>query len=498
MFEVVVSRFRAYRVDWIPDILSKSSEPWLVDDLSSLEICFVGACAHVDAVFRERLKKTLASYRLSAFSNREPYIDHVFETTFGRDSIEGHFSAMTHYKKYDFLSQLCRTSSVSMIKLFIDMGIDVNGGDWTYNLLGQAAAGGNIDVVCMLLKAGAHSSSALEYFLYGSGHLSDAVFKRLLEMLVEHARPASFAEIQDPLLAVFQSSRALHLHPKAPEILLKRQVFTDESFGKGADRVSNMYSYMYQAIFARAAVLVDLLLQNGAQFHAQTSDLYTHSGARLGSFTWITLSVMCGAASCADVLIQHGADVTALDGAGRSAVQLARANALVSHPRILKVEFSLSISDEDDAETLAVVERAFNLKFQGSTSLEHYAESIKALTPQPSAPHGPESALRKTLAKVLGIALTPTQMRLLHDRLRGLLSETQKIWSLSFYKALLMRFLYVSSYAILLAVEVNTFIKGHKRIPVPSRFLLSAFALLILALVWGSSQMGISWGPITA
>ena len=44
---------------------------------------------------------------------------------------------------------------------------------------------------------------------------------------------------------------------------------------------------------------------------------------------YIDFLVMCGAASCTDVLIQHVADITALDGAGVSAVPLAKKNVIL-------------------------------------------------------------------------------------------------------------------------------------------------------------------------
>lgn len=145
-----------------------------------------------------------------------------------------------------------------------------------------------------------------------------------------------------------------------------------------------------------------------------------------------------------------------------------------------------------------MVQRAFNLKFQDSTSLKDYDERSNELTLQ-SLPQqqGPMSTLRKLLAKFLGIALSPTQISLLHNRLGRLHRDIQKIWSLSFYETLLMRTIYVSSYALLLALEIHAFVKGHKRIPMPSRSSLSAAALLTLALVWGSSQIRFSWSSIT-
>lgn len=302
---------RACRIDWIPDFLFKSSEAWLVDDLSSLDICLIGTMAHADAMFRDWIKKEVASYRSPALLGQIPFANNLFETTFGKASIEGHFRTLGRHEISKFLSLCCRTGPVSMMKFFIDIGVDVDGGDWHEYLLGHAAAVGNMEIVRMLLEAGANSSFALREFLNYSDHLSDARFKRHLKMLVENARPASFTIIQDPLLAIIKSERALHFHPKAREILLNRKIFAKEGFGRGANQDHIEWSYMYQAIRRKDTSLVELLIHNGA--HANTHISQFLRSPRFETCTWITFSVMLGAASCADVLIQHGADVIAPD-----------------------------------------------------------------------------------------------------------------------------------------------------------------------------------------
>lgn len=487
------------RIDWIPEFLITSSEPWLVDDFSSLDIFLIGASAQVDAVFRGRLKKELFSYRSPVLANGVASIDDLFETTFGTASIESHFHTLDKRPMYGVSSLVSRTGSTSMMKLFIDMGIDVNGTHVRNNLLGCAAAGGNTDVICMLLEAGAKSSLAVESFLHFSHDLSDASFRLTLEMLVDNAKPASFDPHNDPLLAVFTSRRARKLCPKAPEMLLNRKIFTDAGFGRGADRANLYrynYSYMYQAISNRNPFAVDLLLQNGAQANARVSELFDCRWCWFESYTWMTFAVMRGAASCTDVLIQHGADVAASDGAGRSAAQLAKVNASASHP--CPIDHNNWIRKVSAEETLAVVERAFKLKFPGTRSLEDHLKLSDEHNLRPSPqPEYPVPVLRNTFGKALELVLTPAQTESLHDRLRKLYCDMRKIWSLPFYEALLVRSIYVLSYALLLAVETNAFIKGHKRIPMPSRSLLSAVALLLLAIVWGSSQTGITWGSIT-
>ena len=478
-----------------------ASEPWLVEELSSLQICHIGILAYADGLFCNRLKNELASNYSPPSLRRTRSADHLFESIFGLASIKSHFGTLVSTDMHGFLSLLCKTGSVAMITPFIDLDVDVNGGEYHRNMLGNAAAVGNVDIVKMLLEAGANGSLAIRIFLDSSKCLPDPLFRSLLESLVENARPCSFYYTDDPLLAVMSSKRALHCYPEASEILLGRDVFTKECFGEPALESSYRYSYMYQAISCGCPSAVDLLLRNGACADPRISHSFQYEGELFGACTWLTFAVMLGEASCTDVLIQHGADITALDGAGKSAVQLVKQNAIASHPRTLDYDSYGGIEWEDigaeqDVETLAVVERALNLRFQGALSIEDYLILSKEITPQPPIPcDNPRPKLQKVFETAPGIFLTPSQTKLLLKHLKPLYRKTQKIWSLPFHEALLMRSMYVLSYAVLLTYELAAFIKGHKRIPMPSRFFLSALAILALAIVWGSSlQGGFGWG----
>ena len=485
-------------IDWIPGFLFKSSEPWLVDELSSLQMCFIGTLARVDAVFCDRLKRELGSYHSSTSLRRTHSADHLFEAFFGPASIVSHFRTLNSYRMYAFLAYLCRKGTVAMIKPFIDLGVDVNEFFFTSKLLRSATNVGNMDVVDMLLEAGANGSLAIWGFLDESKDLPDALFRSFLELLVETARPASFESYNDPLLAVINSSRALRSFPMAPKILLDRNVFTNEGFGELALKPQYHASYMYPAISKGHPSVVDLLLRNGVCADARISRSFDCKGQSFESCTWLTFAVMCGEASCTDVLIQHGADVTALDGAGKSAIELAEQNAVASHPRSIRISYNRdkSVKPEEDAETLVVVERAFNLKFQGTMSIEDFLNSSKEITPQPPSPRDKStSMLQKMFETALRVFLTPSQTELLLKYLKPLHHNTQEIWSLPFREALLMRSMYVVSYALLFAYELYALIEGRKRIPMPSRSFLSALALLALAVIWGSSsQGGFDWG----
>lgn len=494
-------------IDWITDYLLDPLEPWLVDDLSSFQICLIGALAHFDAVFSNRLRTELASYRSPASAGRPSFGDYLLETKFGRASIQSNFQALNRIELQGLWKMLCRMGSRSMMKFFMDIAVDANRVTSIHRILGYAAAKGSMDIVNMLLEAGANGSLAISYFLYRNARLPDAHFRRLLKLLVENARPAPFNNSGDPFLAIIESSRALCSYPQAPEILLDRKIFDKAGFGEGTSKASISQSYMYQAISRRNSSVVDLLLRNGAHADARTSDSFDCYDSRLGELTWTTLCVMFSPTSCTDVLIQHGADVTALDGAGRSALQLARKHALGPHPR--KIECwniwdyfdhrGYCFTAEEDAETLAVVERAFTLKFRGTKSLDDYLDLSNEVAPRPPSRRDRlVSQLEKMLGKALGVIFAPSQIELLHLHFRQLRYHIQRVWSLSFSEALFMRCFYVISYALVLAYELNTLIKGRKRITLPSRFLLSALAFLALAVIWASSQEVVFWGPFTA
>ena len=516
VLEDVFIRIGSGCIEWIPDMLAHLEETVLVDDLSSLAICLMGTLAHVNALFRAQLKEEIASCHSPLSSGRTAFADHLFETTFGPASVESHFRKLDVDAAIGFLGLVGRDCTVPMIKTFLDIGIYVDvKGEWRIkNILGSAAAEGNMGALYALVEAGANSSFAVEPFLNNSKHFSDEDFRRILEFLVDNARfTTSYC---DPLLAILRSSRALSSYPEAPKILLDRKLFVQGRFGHGAPEPYYYHSYMFQAILRRNSSVVDFLLRNGANANAQISDSFRCTDGWLQSCTWITFSAICGAATCTDVLIHHGADVTTLDGAGRSALRLAKDLALGSHPRQLG-DFGCHyfswkyggcnylgwdcVAAQEDAETLAVVERAFNDKFQGTMTLEDYYNSNEGNNGEnfphlPPSQGEPASILQKTFDKALTTILTPTQIKLLHRRLRYHSHEIRKIWSRSFYETLLIRFIYVLSYALLLTFELHALIKGHKRLQMPSRHFISALAVLALALMWGSSLLGYSWESI--
>ena len=455
------------------------SDAWTVDELSSFGVCFLGTVAHGDPEFRTLLKERLGSYRSPLLAAGTIYADSLYESTFGIASVLGHFHRMDSYRSRMLLCGLCKSSTPSMLRPFLDTGLDLDDDYFDCSMLGYAASVGNLDVVRMLIERGANGAPALDHFIGYGKDLSDGLFKHLLELLVECSRPTSFlGTYNNALLAIIRCPRALLTHPEAPEILIRRKVFSDELI-KPSCRQEHGWNYMCLAIRKGLGAVVELLLQNGA--YASTMS------------AWLIFSIECGTATCTEALIRHGADVNFLDGAGRSALQVARSNMNAPHPRIFldfrkhKHFVECEVTAEEDADILTVVERAFELTAQSTKSLDVCAPSCELESQSLNQEGKAMPVARNMFQKALRFLSTYYTPALHGHRVEPHHRGFKDLWSLSFYEALLMRFFYVLSYALLLAVGILAVIQGDKRVRMPSRSILSAVALLFLAIIWGSS-----------
>ena len=493
-------------VDSTPEILLHTQEMWTLDTFSPTVVCMIGICAYKDLNFRARVQRKLSDCLAPMTSGQLTRINNIFNSNFDTNSIVDHLEKMYLYSGY-LTKKWLGMASASKSKPLIEAGIDLD----QLDIFGHAAAAGNMDVVMLLLEAGANSALAISRFLCESDTLSNAIFKHILELLIKNATPEK-SEHNDlgALCAILHSERAISACPEAPEILFDKGIF-DHNLLAGNE--NHFYylddSYMGQAIEQELPHVVGLILQNGARANVQIGQLFRCSDFCfmdnqdpgpfdcLVFYTWLTYAVEYGAASCANALLYHGADVTASDGAGRSAISMALSTTAGPHPRTIRFnelcrDEARPATMEQDAETLAVVRRAFDLKFQGQISMEDYiASEATHDVSLPSQPETTNTALYNYLEKILKAFLAPEQL----EHIWKYTSHWRRAWSLSFLDAMLMRSLYVLSYMILLVIELSAFIRGEKRISMPSRGLLSVVAVLLLATIWGSAQFGFSWTP---
>ena len=505
-------------VDWIYTCLLRSSAPWLIDDLSPFQICLVGALAQVDFKFCKRLKSKLATYISPFVHNRDVLCQNVFESSFGFLTIKSLFKKLSEWDQRSFLALLCRTGTTSLVKTFLDLGVDVNcKSTFILNLLANAAVVNNMEVVRLLIDADADGALAIPCFLgLNSTSLSDEQFKRNLGLLVENVKPSSIIAEEyflDPLLSTMTSERACAVCPEASWRLLHKILFNKRYLGTTGD-VWYSHSYMYRALLLNDAELVSGLLKRGEDANAPVCQSF-YCLQELRSLTWLTLAIACGNYFCVDVLIQEGADITALDGNGRSAIHMATSNVAHPHPRFFRtwdrsncknVDYKIRdilITAEEDAEILAIVEHAFNAKFKGTKLLQDYVDICPELDHQISKQQEePTSLLQYARDKTLEVFFSPHQIVSLKDHLRILYYHCEHFWSLPFSEALFIRTFYVLSWALLFVRETIALVQGQKRIPVPFRVSLSGLAVLALAIIWSSPYMDLVnrsiWGTETS
>ena len=410
---------------------------------------------------------------------------------------------MNNIEQSSYLSTLvCLPGYSWMLRLLIDSGLDVNTDGLIFNLLGLAAEAGQRENVSLLIERGANSSLALSQFMTYTETLQEHVYEELLQTLLENSRPFAAMEIQsnDPLLALIWIPRNLpwQFYPrkitamlqKAPSILLSRGVAPREFISGGKETrkevISLRNSYLYRAIIHEAPSMINPLLQYGISAEGAIGDYFIRDCNEQGSHskdTWLTLAVRVGAASCARVLIENGADVTALDRNHRSAAQIAISNAAVllyycPVPEICDGH-CVHPTAEKWKETLDVIRNAFDLKYHGSISMEDYVLSIQ----------NSDTALKQNAAeKAIQAVSTPSQLDYRQAHLGAVADQIKQLWSLTFLEALLVRFFYVLSYMLLPILAVHAFMRGEKPLPIPSRRTVIGITLLMLGVVLGFSK----------
>ena len=492
-------------IECIPGLLFRSSELWMLEDLSSLEICLIGTLAGVDMEFQGRLKEYLMCCRSCFLAGRTFSANSLFESTFGTVSVIGHFQNLQDHEKMNFLRLLCKTKSVSTTaRNLLDTWTDsrtIKRDGW--DLLGTAVIAGNIDMVHPLLNAGANAISALAYiFEYDCPDIAN---EPLLWLLVDNAKPELLKGFLDPVESVLRNRLGKIIPSFIINIigaLLARNIYL---IGKLSKRPCNPYpfteNYIFLAINGDRPDILELLLHYGGQADmkiADVCDVKYFKEDKLKDRSWLTFSVTMGHTECANVLIKHGANATALDGAGMSAINLAKSYVDDPHPRINYSHFrrsswKYSVSAEQDIKTLELLKRALHLEEEDLEGFERndtlsceFDKCNKSLT----FPTKATSNLRAALQEWLCYILTPHQIKLLRSSIEDFKWNSRRLWNASFYETLLIRFFYVISYFMVFAMEIMAINRGQKRFSVPSRSHLSMGAVLLLALIGGLSFLG--------
>ena len=526
--------------DWLPDILLRLVQPWTVDDLPDVMIGLIGIVAHNNHGFLESLKASL----LGKTPSNSPK-EQVWKKRFTVSTAVEIFRKLTFRGKHSWLLGLIGKGTVEILKPFLETGIEpsvLKYGD--HALLRLAVVVGSHEKTRLLLMASNQEGSPLS-MLFRVSHLleNNVRYQQLLDLLIANTSQRDVPRIEslegDPLLELFTGPWKSKKYPRAHlvKVLLTRGNFhLQRLLGEmhqepSGNTTTFLQSYTFKSIVMEDAGSLNLFLQYGAKAHMQIGHLFDRSVApkfqwwedfgshcfdlywsklQFSPYTWLELSLFVGSISCARILIQHGADVTKVNGSGRSAIHIAKSNMLALHPRNFSDEGRLPIGHEqklvsqfapwmktlvtieEDREALAVVKQAFELQYPTSGKFENYEDPVdefKAMADK-SAFQRLQSWVDSIISMLQDSPTEITDLLYRHGLISGMVRrQLHDLWCSTFADLLLMRFLYVVSYALLFFFSLQELAVGNAPFVRPSRTALFMTTASILALTWIASRL---------
>ena len=382
--------------DVVPDIVLHYSQPWVVEDLGSSSVWYIGILAYSERTFFRVLRSCLRSERsVSKISNANVAED-ILHSVFGIDAVVSQVLDASVKERGRFICTIIKKGTTSMLEPFVDAGLNLDEGNMFQNYLSLAAELGKLDFCNMLVDAGANCARAIPYFCYNADNLEGPVFKTLLSILLDRATADagytsdSTFNCSDALLNFLISDRAMDVQPDGPAILLKKGIFNR---GKvvGTGEIFVHSDYAVAAILCDRPAALKLLLEHGTPWDLPIGEMhpiniYWHES--LHNYTLLTLAVEFGHIACVDTLLKHANNPTNSivhpDGRGQSALQLAISAAAAPHPRdtVLKrmigpVRAVAEASAFQDTSVLALLQDALPAEHNKITTASEKAEMIR-------------------------------------------------------------------------------------------------------------------------
>ena len=413
--------------DVVPDILLHYSQPWVVEDLGSSSVWYIGTLAYSDRTFFNILRSCLRGEQSVPKISSANVAEDILHSVFGIDAIVSQVLDASVKERSRFIRTLIEKGTTSMLEPFVDAGLNLDEGYILRNYLGLAAELGKLDFFNMLVDAGANCARAIASFCTNVYELEDTVFKSRLLILLDRATAdagytsdSRFAHI-DALHSFLQSDRAMDVQPDGPAILLKKGIFNR---GKivGTEAVFAHCSYAVEAIRRNRPATLKLLLEHGTPWDIPIGEMHpinTQLHEPLHKYTLLTLAVELGRIACVDTLLKHANNPTNSivhpDGRGQSALQLAISATAAPHPRDTVSKgiipyVTVEVSAFQDTSVLALLQDALLVEHNDITTASEKAEMIRITTSGNRARHNhfPRFPLAATIANSFIFSLIVT------------------------------------------------------------------------------------------
>ena len=332
--------------DIVPDIILRYSQPWVVEDLGSSSVWYIGILAYSDRTFSRTLRSCLRSDRSVPKVSNANVAEDILHSVFGIDAVVSQVLDASVKERSRFIRTLIKKGTTSMLEPFVGAGLNLDEGDMSRNYLKLAAELGKLDFFDMLVDARASCTRAISYFCMTPNELGNPVFKSLLSILLDRATAAdagytsdSRVNCMDALLGFLTSDRAMDVQPDGPAILLEKGIFyrgkvvgTGETFAHS--------NYAVEAIHSNRPAALKLLLEHGTPWDVPIGEMHPIMlfwQETLNNYTLLTFAVELGNMACVDTILKHANNPTNgilhPDGRGQSALQLAISATAAPHPR---------------------------------------------------------------------------------------------------------------------------------------------------------------------
>ena len=382
--------------DIVPDIILHYSQPWVVEDLGSSSVWYIGILAYSDKTFFRILRSCLCSERSEPKVSNANVAEDILHSVFGIDAVVPQVLDASVKERSRFIRTLIGKGTTSMLEPFVDAGLNLDEGGIWRNYLSLAAELGKLDFFNMLVDAGANCARAMTSFCSKSDELEGPVFKSLLSILLDRATADagdmfdSKCYPSDALHSFLFSDRAMDVQPDGPAILLKKGIFNwGKVVGTGETFVHSNYAVL--AICLNRPAALKLLLEHGIPWDLPIGEVHPVNIRwlePLHSYTLLTWAVELGHIACVDTVLKHAHNPTNSivhpDGRGQSALQLAIYIAAAPHPRdtVLKsMGWGPAVAREasafQDTSVLARLQDALLAEHNKITNASEKAEMIR-------------------------------------------------------------------------------------------------------------------------
>ncbi len=360
------------------EYLFRQPEPWIANELLSIDRWLVGILEYTDAKFRKALQNYINQYR-SVFQASQ--VHQNLSAVYNVNAIVAEVKSACTRDRVEFLKIISKWGTRDMIVPFLRAGLDLDEESsnkrmpWLrLSYLSKAVRWGNFDTFRTLLDAGACPTRALVYMSRHTNSLPQCDYpesrKQMILTLGRGAEPRHLEDDDERLLALLLRTDDVRRYcSAAADGLIEKFIFRQHKIIRSKSQ-ELLNSYILAIIFLDVPQVLEYFYRNGFQVNGNkpigkvlSGQHVSIKGDVVGKYTWLTFAIHLGRASTVKLFVENGADCMRPDPCGRTALHMAKDCVSGPHPRATTGLYiwpyqpsQRLVSAEDDQETLAALQ----------------------------------------------------------------------------------------------------------------------------------------------